>query len=155
MKIITIGEKDYKLEYSFEAVEYKELVKRVFKRISGLEFTENAKDMEAVKTSEFYDGMVNALSDTPNLCRIMFYGGLLENNPVSKEEAKALMKQYMKDNKLSYIDMFNEMRDCMEDDGFFDLSGITGLMSNAAEAMENMTRKATIEQDNKKQTGEK
>lgn len=157
MKIITIDNKEYKIEYSFEAAEYKELVQRVFKRISGIEVFGHAKDMERPTINEIMQGSLDVFSDTPELCKIMFYGGLMENNRVPYDEASTLMKKYMKENKLSYQKVFEELKTCMEDDGFFDLSGISELLQSMEQAEKEITEKLPkVPQDHKKkQTGTK
>ena len=44
MKAITVNGSEYKLEFSFEAVEHKELVKKMFDIVSGAIFVKSAKD---------------------------------------------------------------------------------------------------------------
>ena len=94
------------------------------------------------------------IAELPHICVTAFYAGLLENNPVSQEEAKTLMKAYMKENKLSFKMLYEELRQCMEDDGFFDLSGLREMSESMNEEMEEKITK--IPQDHrKKQTGTK
>ena len=154
MKAITVNGSEYKLEFGFEAVEHKELVKKMFDIVSGAIFVKSAKDLSKPTSEDMIDGSGNMIAELPHICVTAFYAGLLENNPVSQEEAKTLMKAYMKENKLSFKMLYEELRQCMEDDGFFDLSGLREMSESMNEEMEEKITK--IPQDHrKKQTGTK
>ena len=154
MKAITVNGNEYKLEFSFEAVEHKELVKKMFDIVSGAIFVKSAKYLSKPTSEYMIDGSVNMIAELPHICVTAFYAGLLENNPVSQEEAKTLMKAYMKENKLSFKMLYEELRQCMEDDGFFELSGLREMSESMNEEMEEKITK--IPQDyRKKQTGTK
>ena len=144
---ISIKDKQYKLEYTFEAVRHKQLLKMMFDIMSGAYTTKKilaVKDEnEANAVVAMLDGTSDMVADIPEITEIAFYAGLLENNPVDKAEAKSLMKQYMIDNKLSFNALYTDIKKCMEDDGFFDLSGIN-------EMLEQMNKAITEGQDNKK-----
>lgn len=143
MKSIIVNEKEYKLEFTFEAAEYKELVQKMFNIITGAYLVRGDNI-----TTSLIDGSADMVSDIPHICKVAFYAGLLENNPVTADESKALMKIYMKDAKLSYRGLFLELKQCMEDDGFFDLSGLTEAINQMNENLE----KATTPKDRKKST---
>lgn len=154
MKAITVNGNEYKLEFSFEAVEHKELVKKMFDIVSGAIFVKSAKDLSKPTSEDMIDGSGNMIAELPHICVTAFYAGLLENNPVPQDEAKTLMKAYMKENKLSFKMLYEELRQCMEDDGFFDLSGLREMSESMNEEMEEKITK--IPQDHrKKQTGTK
>ena len=154
MKAITVNGNEYKVEFSFEAVEHKELVKKMFDIVSGAIFVKSAKDLSKPTSEDMIDGSGNMIAELPHICVTAFYAGLLENNPVSQDEAKTLMKAYMKENKLSFKMLYEELRQCMEDDGFFDLSGLREMSESMNEEMEEKITK--IPQDHrKKQTGTK
>ena len=154
MKAITANGNEQKLEFGFEAVEHKELVKKMFDIVSGAIFVKSAKDLSKPTSEDMIDGSGNMIAELPHICVTAFYAGLLENNPVSQEEAKTLMKAYMKENKLSFKMLYEELRQCMEDDGFFDLSGLREMSESMNEEMEEKITK--IPQDHrKKQTGTK
>ena len=154
MKVITVDGKEYKLEFSFEAAEYKEFVKKMFDIVSGAILVKGAKDVEKPTHGEMIDGSASIIAEIPHICIDGFYAGLLENNPVSQDEAKTLMKSYMKESKLSFMKLYEELRQCMEDDGFFDLSGLSDVQESMEKTVdENITK---IPQDHKKkQTGTK
>ena len=152
MKEITVNGTDYKLEFSFEAAERKDFVSMMFRIVSGAALLEDAVDIENPTSKDMINGTINMVSDIPHICRTGFFVGLMENNPLPEAEAKALMKSYMKENKIGYADLYEDLRKCMEDDGFFDLSGIQKMLEN----MQQNQRQAKIPMDHKKkQTGTK
>lgn len=139
MKTIKIGEKEYQMEFTFEAAECKGLVQSMFELLSGAYFAKKGLASEgnkAATAAAMIDGTSEMVADVPHICRIAFYAGLLEHNPVSEGEAKELMKQYMKENKLSFNKLFEDLKQYMEDDGFFDLSGLTDMIQKMNAAAE-------------------
>ena len=165
MKTITIDGKDYTLEFSFDAAENRELVQKMFNVVSGAYLVKNGKfDEDENEKREnvvgaMVDGVSEMVSEIPHICITAFYAGLLENNPQTKEDAKNLMKSYMKENKISFNKLFDEIKDCMEDDGFFDLSGLTEMVQKMNENIEKETEKEAKKtkqpQDHKKPTSTK
>ena len=140
MKTIIIGDKEYNLEFTFAAAEHKELVQSMINIMSGAYIVKNGASVEENDSTGAATAMINGASemvaDIPRICRVAFYAGMIENNPVGEGEAKELMKQYMKENKLSFYRLFEDLKKYMEEDGFFDLSGLTETlekMNNAAE----------------------
>ena len=165
MKTITIDGKDYTLEFSFDAAENRELVQKMFNVVSGAylvkngKFDENGNEKREQVVGTMIDGVSEMVSEIPHICITAFYAGLLENNPQTKEDAKNLMKSYMKENKISFNKLFDEIKDCMEDDGFFDLSGLTEMVQKMNENIEKETEKEAKKtkqpQDHKKPTSTK
>ncbi len=155
MKILTIGGKEYKLEYSFEAAEHKDTVQKMFNVVSGAYLAKSGiTGVDEENKEEIAGAMVNGISemvaDIPHIVKTAFYSGLLENNPVSEEEAHSLMKQYMKENKISYSKLFDDIKECMESDGFFDLSGLTDMMRKMDGQTEQKAKKPRkVPQDHK------
>ena len=158
MKTITIGGKDYTLEFSFDAAENRELVQKMFNVVSGAylvkngKFDENGNEKREQVVGTMIDGVSEMVSEIPHICITAFYAGLLENNPQTKEDAKNLMKSYMKENKISFNKLFDEIKACMEDDGFFDLSGLTEMIQTMNENIEKESKKIKKPQDHKKPT---
>lgn len=155
MKTLVIGEKEYTLEYSFAAAEHKGTVQKMFNVLSMSYVAKAGVDENADKSSVaavMIDGVSEMVADVPHIVRTSFYSGLLENNPVSEEEAYELMKQYMKENKFSYNKLFEDIKECMEEDGFFDLSGLTDILQKTGENVQKSQKKSRkIPQDHKKQ----
>ena len=60
----------------------------------------------------------------------------------------------MKENNFSYKRLFDDIKKCMEEDGFFDLSGLTEMMQemneNLKKNLEAVTKQTKIPQDHKK-----
>ena len=155
MKVLVIGDKEYKLEYSFEAAEHKDTVQKMFNVLSGAYIaksgiTETSEDNKAEVASAMIDGVSEMVADIPHIVKTAFYSGLLENNPVSEEDANALMRQYMKENKFSYNKLYEDIKECMEEDGFFELSGLADMIRQMNGGVEEKVKK--IPQDHKKKS---
>ena len=159
---LKIGEKDYTLEYSFMAAEHNETVQKMFNVVSGaylikkVNITKEQNEKEEMAKEEMAIAMIEGtgemVADIPHIVKTAFYSGLLENHNVSQEVAYALMKQYMKENKVSFRKLFEDIKACMEDDGFFDLSGLTEMLEEINKNVEEQTKKRTPKtpQDHKK-----
>lgn len=161
MRILTIGEKEYTLEYSFMAAEHKQTVQKMFEVVSGAYLIKRvnlAEENEKASKEDIANAMIGGtgemVSDIPHIVKTAFYSGLLENHDLSEEDAYALMKQYMKENKISFKKLFEDIKECMEDDGFFDLSGLTEMLEEMNQSVENQTKKRTQKtpQDHKKKS---
>lgn len=154
---LKIGEKDYTLEYSFMAAEHNETVQKMFNVVSGAYLIrkanitgENKEDI----ANAMLEGTGEMVADIPHIVKTAFYSGLLEHHNISQEDAYDLMKQYMKENKISFKKLFDDIKTCMEDDGFFDLSGLTEMMEEMNQSVETQTKKRTPKtpQDHKKKS---
>lgn len=161
MKTIQIAGKEYTLEYAFEAAEYKSVVQKMFNALSGgyifkhAQIGENGEQNNSAEA--MIDGTAELVSEIPHICKDAFYAGLLEHNPVSMEEAVNLMKIYMKENKLSFNKLYREIQTIMEDDGFFDLTGITEMLEEMNKTIEGETEETPkktpkVPQDHKKKS---
>lgn len=145
MVTIKIGEKEISLEFTFAAAECKSLVQNMFNVASGAYIVKNSLSegkMGENAASSIIDGTSEMVADIPKICRVAFYAGMLENNPVSEEDAKELMKQYMLENKMSFYRLFEDLKKYMEEDGFFDLSGITEMLQQMNKAVKKQVEKA-------------
>ena len=140
MKTVTIGEKEYQLEFTFEAAEHRGLIQSMFRILSGSYLVRRGSAEAQEETPQegtaaaMLDGVAEMISDMPHICRTAFYAGLLEHHRVPEEEAVQLMRQYMKEQNLTYVQLYEELRSCMEDDGFFALSGLTGMLERMSAA---------------------
>ena len=136
MKEITINGKNYKLEYSIEASLYDECIEKVINLMQS--FTENP--------DEGLSNIINSISNLPKVAITVFYAGLLENHSDevrSLEDAKSLVKQYMKENAdTNFYNILTTLLECMGDDGFFKLIGL--------EQMSQEAEKAKVPQDHKR-----
>lgn len=130
MKTITVNDVAYRLEFGFDAAEHKNLVQDMFRIASGAYFVESGLNDDGTPTAYgIISGTASMVADVPRIAKTAFYAGLLENNAMSETDAYALLKEYMKENKLTFYDVYTEMKECMESDGFFDLSGITAMLN--------------------------
>lgn len=157
MKTIIVNEKEYVLEYTFMAAEHKDTVQKMFNVVSGAYIFTETKEMNNASKESVAAAMISGtgklVADIPHIVKTAFYSGLLENNAMSEEEAYDLMKEYMKENKISFRKLFEDIKMCMEDDGFFDLSGLTEMMKEMGENVEKNLKKSTkTPQDHKKKS---
>lgn len=147
MKTIKIGDKEYILEFTFAAAEHRGLVQKMFNVLSGAYLLRNGKPDENESTvGAMLDGVSDMVSEIPHICITAFYAGLLEHNPMTEEDAKQAMKAYMKENKLSFNMVYDEMKVCMEEDGFFDLSGLKEMLERMNESVRKMAETAEQEE---------
>lgn len=137
MKTVLINGTEYKIEYSFEAAYDTDFVSECFKMMSG-----------AYIVGNIIQGAADMMAVLPKLCTIGFKSGLLEHNPVDEAEAKNLMKTYMKDHKLGFTELWDELKTQMEEDGFLDLTGIQQMLDKMVKSVENETEK--VPKKNKK-----
>lgn len=134
MKRITIGEKEYTIEYSIEASLYDECtisVMDVFVKAGMSEAYAKTGDARAAM-----DEMLSTMAGLPNRVVTLFYAGLLEHHGAdgdksvkSREDAKRLLKTYLTENKKSYMDVNNELMQIIVDDNFFDLIGLNEMLT--------------------------
>lgn len=160
MKTILINGNEYVLEYSFKAVEHKETVQKMFNVMSGAYLVKDADMTNGEANKEhslatMIQGVSEMVADVPHIVKTAFYSGLLENHDISEEEAYLLMKQYMKDNKCSFNKLFEDIKACMDDDGFFDLSGLNDMMERMNQNMTAAQAKKPAKKNTKKSTSEK
>lgn len=117
MKEIIVNNKTYKLEFSIEASLCDECVEKVIDLIAGFGNAENSSIADISKT----------ISNLPKQTLTMFYASLLENhgNEIkSTDDAKTILKTYIKDNNSSFYDVLTMLIECMSDDGFFKQIGL-------------------------------
>lgn len=154
MKKILVNDVEYTLEFGFGAVECKDLIQKMFLMLSGGYVAKKAKDVSNPTSEEIVDGSGYMIAEFPHVCKTAFYAGLLENHKdITPDESKTLMKEYMKANGLSFVKLYEELTDCMKEDGFFELSGLTEMMTQTKEEMEKEDSKVTkMPQDHKKKS---
>lgn len=154
MKKILVNDVEYTLEFGFGAVECKDLIQKMFLMLSGGYVAKKAKNVQKPTPEEIVDGSGYMLAEFPHVCKTAFYAGLIENHEgITPDESNALMKEYMKANGLSFVKLYGELTDCMKEDGFFELSGLTEMMKQTKEEMEKEDSKVTkMPQDHKKKS---
>ena len=165
MKTLNIGDKEYVLEFSFQAAKHKQLINTMFKMLScsylGRSGLTGAEDeTKADRASALIDGVADMYAEMPDTVITAFYAGLMENNAVMNEaEAGKLLKQYFKDNSkddaATFPGMFDLIKECMQDDGFFKLTGLDKMLENQAAAMVAETQPAVPSKSWKTRTSDK
>lgn len=60
------------------------------------------------------------------------------------------MRGYMKENKLSYTKLFKEIQEWMEEDGFFDLSGLKEMIAEMYPETQTEQKPKKVPQGHKK-----
>ena len=157
MTILKINGKEYNLEFTFAAADEGKLIENMFKVISGAYFF--SRGNEETMAAAMMNGTAEMIGDLPTICKQAFHAGLKEHHEgISFDEAVALMKAYMKENKISFNAMYQLLKAQMEEDGFFDLTGITEMMQEMArtEETEEDKKAPKVPQDHrKKSTGTK
>lgn len=151
MRTINIGEKEYTLEFTFEAAEHKQLVQVMFNVMTGAYIAKNGSNIENEQsaTVAMINSVSDMISDMPKIVKIAFYAGLLEHHRVSEEESYSLLKQYMTENNYSFKKMFENVKEYMEEDGFFDKTGLTETLAEMSETTKKTAKKP---QDHKKKS---
>lgn len=156
MKTITVNDVIYTLEYSFEAAEHKQTVQNMFNIMSGAYLLKGVTDIDKDNKENvaiaMIEGTGDMVSDIPLIVKTAFYAGLLENHSFSEEEAHLIMKEYMKENKISFKKLFDDIKECMEEDGFFDLSGLTDMITEMNQSVEPKKKSPKVPQDHKKKS---
>lgn len=154
---IKVNDKEYKLEYTFRAAEDKDTIQNMFNVLSGaylIKQVNNAKTENDVAMA-MINGTSEMVADIPSIVKNAFYSGLLENHNVTEEEAYDIMKAYMKENKINFRKLFDDIKACMEDDGFFELSGLMAMLETMNQTEEKKKTPKTPQDHKKKSTGTK
>lgn len=150
---LVIGGKSFELKYDFESTEYKDFVDRMFKVVT-MAYVASEKDDDTSQTLALINGSAKMMADLPETCRMAFYAGMLaKHGNLTESETYELLKIYMRENKLSWFTMFGILKQAMEDDGFFDLTGMTEFLENATETKQ--SKVVPMDHQKKKSSGGK
>lgn len=150
-KLLNIGGKDYKLEYSIEASLYADCVSS----LTGL-----MADIEMAGTKNDVKKALSGISNIPHTTLTMFYAGLMEahgSHPDGDgkvpdiQSAKCLISQFIKEHSDDELgNFYGIMQMCIEqmsEDGFFKLVGLESLTQDTTEKQKKISK---IPQDHKK-----
>lgn len=143
-KLLTIGDKEYKLEYTTEAALYADCVGSMVSMLAGIE---DATSKDELKKA------IHEMANVPQVALTIFYAGLMEAHGLhpngdktvpDKEAAKRLIIQYIKehqdDESGNFYGILNMCVEQMGEDGFFKLTGMDAMMTKGADIMEKMNR---------------
>ena len=153
MKKLTIGGKEYTIEFTIEASLYDECVERTVGLMQRLFASADSEDFEQI---------IHAMTDIPKTTLVMLYAGLLENHSdevKSLDDAKELIKTLIRENKedellSNFYGIMQMLMEVMQDDGFFKQIGLEQMMTE----IENETqpeKKATPKKATTTKVGEK
>lgn len=142
-KVLTIGGKDYRLEYNIEASLYKDGVDRLINFLSGAfgasgeaEITKGLSKEDKTKVRiELMNALREEVINLPDTALTLFYAGLLEYHGadgdgtiLSKKDAKSLVKQLFEeqpeDGICDFASLLSTCLDQMGEDGFFKKTGM-------------------------------
>lgn len=135
MKVIKIGNKEYKFEFTIEASLYGECTEALTAFLTNVG-SAGANLKEVLKS----------ISDIPQTALTLFYAGLLEHHGedgdgtvTTKKDAKRLIKQYFEDKKdtdeADFYAIMALMIEVMEEDGFFKRTGLERILTAGEKAV--------------------
>lgn len=139
-KVLKIGGKDYRLEYSFEASLYADCVESVSDILGSAFLTDDKELSKKERIKEMFSGIANV----PKSALTMFYAGLMEAHGTHEDgdgtvpdlsTAKKLLRQYITEHKEDDAgNFYGVLMICFEqmaEDGFFDLIGLESAITPA------------------------
>ena len=145
----SVEEKEYTLEYTFEAAENQKCVDAMTDIFGGAMMTKiDETKSEALQIRDF----LMTISDLPRMAMDMFYAGLLENHGedgdgtiTSRLDAKRLYKQFCKENPedamaTSYYGLITVISNQMEEDGFFKRTGLADILESMGNAVQEVKK---------------
>lgn len=160
MKIINVEGKEYTLRWGIRASMHKNLVNRMFKILTGAYVAGNIENDNNRTLGLVLDGTADMVADIPETVLIAFHAGLQQYHPMDNTESYELLEKYMEETKVDFFTLFEEVKQAMEDDGFFDQSGLTKMIEKMTGAIQEEAKvvkmpKAPQDKKPKKQTGTK
>lgn len=151
-KVLNIGNKDYKLEYTVEAALYKDGVDRLIDFIGGLGGAQSepeiTKDLDSESKTKVRVQIVNNLkseiTNLPNTALELFYMGLLQHHGedgdgtvLDIKSAKRLVTQYFAEQDTAengindFAALLSVCMNQMGEDGFFKRTGLEKIMAQS------------------------
>lgn len=139
MKKITVGGKEYTLEYTIGASLYDDCVTSVMQMLGSIAFTETQDAKDRLMSQ------MSVMGGVPRTTLNVLYAGLLEHHGTGEfagddsdrtvtgiADAKRIAATYIKEHKEtgdgSFMDIFSLCLECMGDDDFLTLIGIDKMM---------------------------
>mgnify|MGYP000023906999 CR=1 FL=1 len=154
-----VEDKEYILEYTFEAAENQKCVDAMTDIFGGAMMTKiDESKSEALQIRDF----LMTISDLPRMAMDMFYAGLLENHGedgdgtiTSRLDAKRIYKKFCKENPddamaESYYGLITVISEQMEKDGFFKRTGLADILEKMGKAAQETEKEAKRPTDRKR-----
>lgn len=156
-KILSIGGKEYKLEYTVRASLYEECIEKMVNlfgatsaTIAEAAITEGLNKEDKFQVQKvLLDSIAKQMYNIPGIALTLFYAGLMEHHGTgkngdgtirSKEDAEELIYAYFEDHKDDGEDTFADiLAICtkqMLEDGFFRRTGLEKIMSQEEKSKE-------------------
>ena len=156
--IFKTKEKEYTLEYTFEAALNRQCVDNAFNLTLGVFGIPDGKEGEADTVKK----QIQSISALPIKIMELFYAGLLEHHGpdgdgsvLAEKDAIKIYKEFSRENKedarSDFYGLMSSIIETMEKDGFFKQIGLDQMMSSAEEVEE----KKTVPTDHKKKESKK
>lgn len=149
MKRITINNKEYIFEFSIEASLYDDCTKSVMDMLINASAVQAAANDN--NTANIIESISSSVADLPHKTLKLFYAGLLEHHGPEGDksvqglnDAKALLKQYLKSENKSFRDVYGEMMELMGTDSFFELIGLDKMLKETTEEVEKLTENGEV-----------
>lgn len=154
-----VEDKEYILEYTFEAAENQKCVDAMTDIFGGAMITKiDESKSEALQIRDF----LMTISDLPRMAMDMFYAGLLENHGedgdgtiTSRLDAKRIYKKFCKENPddamaESYYGLITVISEQMGKDGFFKRTGLADILEKMGKAAQETEKEAKMPTDRKR-----
>lgn len=138
-KVLTIGGRDYKFEYSIEASLYDDCLVGIFDFFEKTSyFTQSEEAVSSLSKEdklELKQNGIRGVANIPLLALTTFYAGLIEHHGasgdrtvMSKNDAKEIIREYFKehsgDGTDTFFDILNICIEQMTEDDFFTRIGM-------------------------------
>lgn len=156
-KIIKIGDKEYKLEYSIEASLYQDCVSQLMEffadSVGAAGVGEMAKNFEPKEKAAIYMQALKSnltnMGSIPSVATTVFYAGLMkyhgtgkygDRTVLSRVDATYLLEDYFEehrdDDTGNFWDILNICMNQMAEDGFFKLTGLEKMIKQIGDQKE-------------------
>lgn len=163
MMVLKVNDKEYTLRFGMQASLHKDLVDKMFKVLTGAYIMEAQSNNESNNmVSALLNGSSKMIADVPEICVIAVHAGLQKEHKTTEQESYNILEEYMEQGGKSFATLFEEIKKAMEDDGFFDLSGLTDMIQkmsqsieNSAEEVKEKAKAIKTPQDHKPKAGKK
>ena len=136
MRELKMNGQIYILKFTHKAAKCQKCVQKVFELLTGASVMRGMDNGEEPTLAGMLTGVAYQVGEIPSLCDTLMYAGLKAENPVdTEEEAGDLLISYMEETGKDYAEIFESLKECMEEDGFFKISGIDQMIQNMNNAM--------------------
>lgn len=143
MITIHVDDKEYVLRFGIRASLHKDLVNRMFKILTASYIVKGAGNENTGMMEAVLDGTAEMVADIPETVLIAFHAGLQQYHPMDNVASMDLLEKYMLCSGKTFSQLYEELKQGMEDDGFFDLSGLTDMINKMNTSIKESTEETT------------